>query len=147
MNGARGDARDDESVDGSDARAAARPLSIATVARQFDHRAARLAGHDVLLREVGERLVSRLEYIHLRPRRMLDVGCGLRRMRARLQALHPQAEWTGVELSGAVAHAGRRGQQREQGSPACGARRRNGSSPTAAACPWPRAASTLSCPT
>lgn len=103
-------------ADIADARAAARaPVRIATVARQFDRRAARLAAHDVLLREIGERLVGRLEYIRASPRRVLDVGCGLGRLRAPLLSRHPQAEWIGVELSAALARAGLREQQRAQG--------------------------------
>lgn len=103
-------------ADAAGARAAERaPLRLDTVARQFDHRAARLATHDVLLREIGNRLVERLQYIRVAPRRVLDVGCGLGRMRAALLAHHPGAAWTGVELSQAMAHAGRREQQRARG--------------------------------
>jgi len=95
--------------------AARAPVRIATVARQFDRRAERLAAHDVLLREIGARLVERLQYIRMAPRRVLDVGCGLGRLRAALLSRHPQAEWIGVELSGALARAGLREQQRAQG--------------------------------
>lgn len=91
------------------------PASTATVARQFDQRVARMAARDVLLREVEQRLLSRLEYIRIDPRQVLDVGCGLGRSRAGLQALYPQVTWTGVELSAAMAHAGRADQQRALG--------------------------------
>lgn len=102
-------------ADLTDPRAASRPIDVATVARQFDRRAARLATHDLLLREIGERLVSRLDYIRLQPRRVLDVGCGLGRLRARLLAQHPPAEWTGVERSAVIARAGLREQRLGQG--------------------------------
>lgn len=105
----------DPIVDVAASAAARVPLRIETVARQFDHRAARLAVHDVLLREIGRRLVARLDYIRLVPRSALDVGCGLGRLRAPLLARYPQAAWTGVELSGALAHAGRLEQRRAQG--------------------------------
>jgi len=99
-----------------DTRAAERaPVRVATVARQFDRRVSRLAVRDVLLREIGERLVARLDYIRAAPRRVLDVGCGLGRMRAALLARYPQAEWTGIELSEVLARAGLREQQRAQG--------------------------------
>lgn len=87
------------------------PVRIETVARQFDRRAERLAAHDALLREVARRLVSRFEYIRLAPRRVLDIGCGLGRSRAELLKAFPEAEWTGVELSPAMAREGRRAQR------------------------------------
>jgi malonyl-CoA O-methyltransferase len=91
------------------------PARTETVARQFDHRATRLAVRDVLLREVEQRLLSRLEYIRLNPSRILDVGCGLGRSRAGLLNLYPQATWTGIELSAAMARAGLAEQQRARG--------------------------------
>lgn len=86
------------------------PVRIETVARQFDHRAGRLSAHDALWREVGQRLSSRFEYIRLAPRRILDVGCGLGRTRTELLKIFPDAQWTGVELSAALAREGRREQ-------------------------------------
>jgi len=87
------------------------PARIETVARQFDRRAERLATYDALLREVGRRLVGRFEYIRLAPGRVLDIGCGLGRTRAELLKIFPQAEWTGIELSPAMARQGRRAQR------------------------------------
>lgn len=86
-----------------------------TVARQFDRCASRLALHDLLLREVGHRLVSRLEYIRHAPARMLDVGCGMGRTRSELLARYPDADWIGVELSAAMLRLGRDEQQRALG--------------------------------
>jgi malonyl-CoA O-methyltransferase len=83
------------------------PARVSTVARQFGQRAARLAHHDVLLREVGLRLLSRLDVIRLQPRAILDVGAGLGRLRAALGQRYPQAQWTGVELATPLAQAGR----------------------------------------
>jgi malonyl-CoA O-methyltransferase len=91
------------------------PARVATVARQFGHRAARLAAHDALLREIAARMLARLELIRLSPQRILDVGCGLGRTRAPLLARYPQAEWTGVELATALARAGRREQRQALG--------------------------------
>jgi malonyl-CoA O-methyltransferase len=88
---------------------------IATVARQFDRGAGRLAAHDFLLREVGHRLISRLEYIRLAPARLLDVGCGMGRTRSELLARYPDADWIGVELSAAMMRSGRNEQQRALG--------------------------------
>ena len=91
------------------------PARTETVARQFDQRVGRIAVRDILLREVEQRLLSRLEYIRLDPRQMLDVGCGLGRSRAGLQALYPQSTWTGIELSVAMARAGLAEQRRALG--------------------------------
>lgn len=88
---------------------------VETVSRQFDRRAGRLATHDFLLREVGRRLISRLEYIKLAPTRLLDVGCGLGRARDELLAVHPHADWIGVEVSAVTAHRGRDEQRRARG--------------------------------
>ena len=83
------------------------PVCGLTVAEQFDRRAGRIATRDFLLREVGRRLLARLEYIRLEPHRVLDVGCGLGRARTDLLAIHPSARWIGVELSERMARAGR----------------------------------------
>jgi malonyl-CoA O-methyltransferase len=87
------------------------PVRTVDVARLFDRRPARIARHDFLLREVGRRLLSRLEYIRLQPEWVLDVGCGLGRSRADLLTIHPRARWIGVELSEAMARAGRQEQR------------------------------------
>jgi len=78
------------------------PASVRTVRRQFDHRAARFAAHDALVREVEQRLNERLEVIRLAPERIVDVGCGAGHGRALLQARYPQAAWIGVDLSAAM---------------------------------------------
>jgi malonyl-CoA O-methyltransferase len=85
-----------------------------TVARQFDLRAGCLASHDALLREVGQRLTGRFDYIRIEPRRILDVGCGLGRTRRELLRAFPGAEWVGIERSPAMARSGLR-EQRGQG--------------------------------
>jgi malonyl-CoA O-methyltransferase len=77
-----------------------------TVRRQFDQRAARLAHHGFLLREVAGRLADRLDYIRLTPQRMLDVGCGLGGSHAILHRRFPAALWSGVDLSLRMLHAG-----------------------------------------
>jgi len=75
------------------------PARIDTVRRQFDRRAARFARHDAIVREVGRRLVERLDLIRLEPRRIVDVGCGAAGSRQALLARYPQATWVGVDLS------------------------------------------------
>ena len=75
----------------------------------------RLGSHDALLRESARRMLDRLDYIRLAPRRILDIGCGLGRSRADLLARYRAASWTGIELSESLARAGRTEQRRGLG--------------------------------
>lgn len=83
------------------------PMSLRTVQRQFDRRAARFGSHDAVVREVNRRLVERLDYMRLVPRRVLDVGCGAGQARALVAARYPEAQWIGADLSPAMLRAGR----------------------------------------
>ncbi len=84
------------------------PARVDTVRRQFDRRAARFARHEFIVREVGRRLVDRLQVIRIAPRQIVDVGCGSAGARQGLLARFPQARWLGVDLSPAMlAAAGR----------------------------------------
>jgi malonyl-CoA O-methyltransferase len=85
------------------------PLRIATVRRQFDRRAARLAQHDALLREVERRLLDKLDPIKLAPARVVDIGCGAGHSQALLRRRFPQADWVGVDLSAAMLTSADRG--------------------------------------
>lgn len=78
------------------------PARIDTVRRQFDRRARRFAQHEFIVREVGRRLIDRLQVIRLEPRRIVDVGCGAGGARQALQQRYPQAEWLGVDVSPAM---------------------------------------------
>ena len=73
-----------------------------TVRQQFDRRAARFAQHDFIVREVGRRLIERLQVIRLDPRWIADVGCGAGGTRAALLARYPQASWLGIDVSPAM---------------------------------------------
>ncbi|MGE5160814.1 MAG: methyltransferase domain-containing protein [Betaproteobacteria bacterium] len=75
------------------------PARVATVRRQFDQRARRFGQHDALAREVGRRLVDRLQYIRLSPRRVLDIGCGAGGALGLLSTRYPSAEVLGLDLS------------------------------------------------
>lgn len=75
------------------------PARVATVRRQFDARAPRFGERAELLREVGRRLIERLQYIRLAPQRILDVGCGAGEARAPLSVQYPHADWIGVDIS------------------------------------------------
>ncbi|HVE88206.1 MAG TPA: methyltransferase domain-containing protein [Burkholderiaceae bacterium] len=75
------------------------PARVATVRRQFDARAARFGQSATLPREIGRRLVERLQYIRLAPQCILDVGCGAAETRALLQVQYPRADWVGLDIS------------------------------------------------
>ncbi len=75
---------------------------IDTVRRQFDRRAARFARHDFIVREVGRRLIERLQVIRLDARRVVDVGCGAGGARDALLERYPRAHWLGVDISPAM---------------------------------------------
>jgi malonyl-CoA O-methyltransferase len=78
------------------------PARVDTVRRQFDRRAGRFAQHEFVIREVGRRLIERLQLIRLDPRRIVDVGCGAGGTRAALLERYPQADWLGVDVSPAM---------------------------------------------
>lgn len=75
------------------------PARVTTVRRQFDARAARFGERAALPREVGRRLIERLQYIRLEPRRILDAGCGAAETRAPLLMQYPRADWIGLDIS------------------------------------------------
>ena len=83
------------------------PASVATVRRQFDMRAARFAASEALPREVGRRLIERLQYIRLAPHQILDVGCGTAETCTPLLAQYPRAHWIGVDISERMLKAAR----------------------------------------
>src|SRR5690606_9000702 len=70
--------------------------------RSFERAA---AGYDevaVLQREVGERLVERLQLVRMQPRRILDVGAGTGRLTQMLRRRYRQAEVIALDLAPAM---------------------------------------------
>lgn len=71
-----------------------------TRARQAFSRAA--ATYDqaaVLQREIGQRLLARLDYVKLQPKRVLDIGCGTGQQTADLLQRYPQAQVIGLDFA------------------------------------------------
>ena len=76
------------------------------VARQAARVAARYDADDFIAREIDRRMQERLDYIALRPQRIVDLGCARGGSFAGLAARYPQAELLGVDLAPAMLRAG-----------------------------------------
>ncbi len=63
-------------------------LDRAAARRAFE----RATAEDALAREVGQRLIERLQYIKLEPQRILDAACGGATARAQLRERYPAAQ-------------------------------------------------------
>jgi malonyl-CoA O-methyltransferase len=82
------------------------------VRRNFSRAA---AGYDevaVLQREVGSRMLERLDYVKIDPQRVLDLGCGTGVSLTALATRYPKAQLLGADFSEAMLAAGR--QQRSR---------------------------------
>jgi malonyl-CoA O-methyltransferase len=77
------------------------------VRRAFERAATRYDSAAVVAREVGRRMLERLQYIKQSPQRILDAGCGTGRDTAKLAAHYPQASIINLDSSPAMLAAGR----------------------------------------
>jgi malonyl-CoA O-methyltransferase len=77
------------------------------VRRAFDRAAGGYDSAAVVEREVGERMLERLQYIKLTPRRILDAGCGTGRDTLKLAVRYPEARIVGIDSAHAMLAAGR----------------------------------------
>jgi malonyl-CoA O-methyltransferase len=84
-----------------------RDVDPAAVKRAFGRAAATYDAAAVLQREVGQRLVARLDVVRLEPQRILDVGCGTGEATAELVARYPGAHVVGLDLAWPMVHAAR----------------------------------------
>lgn len=82
-------------------------LDYAAVRRSFDQAAASYDAHAVLQREVCDRLLERLGYTALQPRRVLDVGTGTGYGLAHLHARYADAECCALDIAPAMLAAAR----------------------------------------
>lgn len=80
-------------------------LDFAEVRRAFDHAAASYDAHAVLQREVCDRLLERLDFMSLQPRRVLDVGTGTGYGLAHLRARYAAAEFCALDIAPAMLKA------------------------------------------
>lgn len=74
-------------------------LDLRALRRAFDRAAPEYDQHAVLQREVGQRLLERLEYVRLEPARVLDVGCGTGTATYAMKQAYPGANVIGVDWS------------------------------------------------
>jgi malonyl-CoA O-methyltransferase len=77
------------------------------VQRNFARAAASYDSAAVLQREVGSRMLERLDYVRVEPQRLLDLGCGTGASLTALHERYPQAQLIGADLSEAMLQAGR----------------------------------------
>lgn len=76
-----------------------RDVDPAAVRRAFGRAAATYDDAAVLQREVGRRLLARLDVVRLAPERILDVGCGTGEPTAELAARYPGAQLIGLDFA------------------------------------------------
>ncbi len=74
-------------------------LNYRRVAASFDAAADRYDAAAVLQREVGERLLERLDLTTVAPLRVLDVGCGTGRPTRALRARYPKAQILAADIA------------------------------------------------
>ena len=82
-------------------------LDFDEVRRAFDQAAASYDAHAVLQREVCDRLLSRLDFMTLKPQRVLDVGTGTGYGLAHLHARYAEARLTALDIAPAMLAAAR----------------------------------------
>jgi malonyl-CoA O-methyltransferase len=93
-------------------------MSVAPIidTRQVRRNFARAAGtYDavaVLQREVGSRMLERLDYVKIAPQRVLDLGCGTGAGLGALSERYPRAQVVGADLSEAMLRVARDGRSR-----------------------------------
>lgn len=77
------------------------------VRRNFARAASTYDEVAVLQREVGSRMLERLDYVRIEPQRVLDLGCGTGASLTALQQRYPRASLIGVDLSEQMLRAGK----------------------------------------
>lgn len=80
-------------------QAAAQFVEQRQVRRNFARAATTYDEVAVLQREVGSRMLERLDYVRIEPQRVLDLGCGTGASLTALQERYPRASLIGVDIS------------------------------------------------
>jgi len=77
------------------------------VRRNFSRAAAGYDDVAVLQREIGSRMLERLDYVKIEPQRVLDLGCGSGASLTALATRYPKAQVLGADFSAAMLGAAR----------------------------------------
>src|SRR5258705_11007008 len=85
-------------------------LDPVQVRRAFERAAAAGGDAAVLQREVERRMFERLDYIRVRPHRVLDSGCGVGRGLKLLRRRYPEADFLGLDFAPRVVGEAKRGE-------------------------------------
>lgn len=76
------------------------------VRRNFARAAGNYAAASVIVREINSRMLERLDYVKIEPRRLLDLGCGTGGSLTALSERYRKAQVFGADLSEAMLSAG-----------------------------------------
>lgn len=88
----------------------ARTIDKHQARRSFARAANNYDANAVLQHEIGQRMLERLDYIKLQPRRILDIGCGTGAATGQLLSRYPKAEVLALDFAlPMLLHARRRG--------------------------------------
>ena len=86
-------------------KASAQFVDQRQVRRNFSRAASTYDEVAVLQREIGSRMLERLDYVRIEPQRVLDLGCGTGASLTALHERYPKALLLGVDLSEAMLRA------------------------------------------
>ncbi len=84
------------------------PIDKVRARRSFDRAAPGYDAVAVLQREIGTRLLERLDYVRLAPKTILDLGCGTGQLIAPLQRRYPKARVVALDFAPAMLGLARR---------------------------------------
>ncbi len=84
------------------------PIDKTSARRSFDRAAATYDAAAVLQREIGDRMLERLDYVRLQPQTILDLGCGTGHAIGPLMKRYPNARLIALDFAPAMLNLARR---------------------------------------
>ena len=84
------------------------PIDKTSARRSFDRAAATYDAAAVLQREIGDRMLERLDYVRLQPQTILDLGCGTGHAIGPLMKRYPKARLIALDFAPAMLNLARR---------------------------------------
>lgn len=75
------------------------------VSQRFSHAVDTYDEHAVLQREVGQRLIAHIEFTHLKPKRILDIGCGTGYFTGLLRKRFKRSHIVALDMAGSMTKA------------------------------------------